>query len=104
MDRPMTRQPRSRIRFATSTPMPELAPVTTAVKSPSLILCSPDSHEQLDVAERGVEVDQVDALEDDLQRTVREPQLVARPAGVHRPFVAARLRVVEWSPGAIAVF
>src|SRR5688500_8662632 len=62
------------------------------------------SHEKLDAAERGIAVDEVNALQSDFQGTVDRREMVRHPGDVKRLLVGAALDVVHRCPGDVVPF
>src|SRR6476659_8976974 len=74
------------------------AKASNTVAGASFGSCIRISHEQLDVAEGGIAIDDVDPLQLDLERTVDHGQRMRRPGGVQGLLVEARFDVVHRCP------
>src|SRR5438132_13093141 len=61
------------------------------------------SHKELDVAEGSIAIDQVDALDLDLQLAVLDAQMMRDPGRIERLLVQASLDIMYRGPGAVAV-
>src|SRR4029453_5029497 len=96
----ITSYPSARRPRAIAAPIPVLPPVTIAVWGGPLIV---HSHKKLDIAEGGVAIDQVDALELDPQLAVLDGQVMRGPGRIERLLVHAGLDIMHRRPGDVAV-
>src|SRR4029079_19502244 len=60
------------------------------------------SHEKLDAAQRSIAIDEVDALQPDLESVADLGEMVRCPGGVERLLVGSAFDIMQRSPGHVA--